>query len=100
MPADAYCGVRTVPAVANFAITGETIARIPELISALAAAVDLTLVTSLRRLGDSLGALATAFAAKAAELRDVLRGGTARDPATGEPHRAQPMARLSSVIAP
>ncbi|MGW2650296.1 aspartate ammonia-lyase [Streptomyces sp. NPDC001393] len=38
-------------------------------------AVRLTLVASLRRLGDSLGALAAAFTAKAAEFGDVLKMG-------------------------
>ncbi|MET9524938.1 aspartate ammonia-lyase [Streptomyces coeruleorubidus] len=37
VPADAYYGVHTVRAVENFAITGSTIARFPELITALAA---------------------------------------------------------------
>ncbi|MGQ4402449.1 aspartate ammonia-lyase [Streptomyces hayashii] len=171
VPADAYYGVHTVRAVENFAITGATIARFPDLIAALAAvkqaaaranrdlgllpsdiadaimgacqeiragrlheqfvvdpiqggagtstnmnanevianralerlghprglydvihpldhvnlgqstndvyptAVRLALVTSLRRLGDSLGGLATAFAEKAAEFGDVLKMG-------------------------
>ncbi|WP_328841259.1 aspartate ammonia-lyase [Streptomyces europaeiscabiei] len=171
VPADAYYGVHTVRAVENFAITGSTIARFPDLIAALAAvkqaaaqanrdlgllpsdiagaiicaceeiragrlheqfvvdplqggagtstnmnanevianraleilglprgsydvihpldhvnlgqstndvyptAVRLALVVSLRRLGDSLGALATAFTAKAAEFGDVLKMG-------------------------
>ncbi|WP_107091575.1 aspartate ammonia-lyase [Streptomyces sp. MMG1533] len=171
VPADAYYGVHTVRAVENFAITGSTIARFPDLIAALAAvkpaaaqanrdlgllppdiaaavieaceeirtgrltdqfvvdpvqggagtstnmnanevianraleilghprgrydvihpldhvnlgqstndvyptAVRLALVTSLRRLGDSLGALATTFTEKAAEFSDVLKMG-------------------------
>ncbi|BBC31508.1 Aspartate ammonia-lyase [Streptomyces graminofaciens] len=37
VPADAYYGVHTVRAVENFAITGSTIARFPDLIAALAA---------------------------------------------------------------
>ncbi|MFJ4978267.1 aspartate ammonia-lyase [Streptomyces coeruleorubidus] len=37
LPADAYYGVHTVRAVENFAITGSTIARFPELITSLAA---------------------------------------------------------------
>ncbi|MFD6171647.1 aspartate ammonia-lyase [Streptomyces coeruleorubidus] len=169
--ADAYYGVHTVRAVENFAITGSTIARFPELITALAAvkqaaaqanrdlgllppdiartiiraceeigagrlhdqfvvdpvqggagtstnmnanevianraleilghprgcydaihpldhvnlgqstndvyptAVRLALVASLRRLGDSLRALATAFTVKATEFGDVLKMG-------------------------
>ncbi|MFM9699680.1 aspartate ammonia-lyase [Streptomyces europaeiscabiei] len=171
VPADAYYGVHTVRAVENFAITASTIARFPDLITALAAvkqaaaqanrdlgllppdiaraiigaceeiragrlheqfvvdplqggagpstnmnanevianraletlglprasydvihpldhvnlgqstndvhptAVRLALVVSLRRLGDSLGAPATAFTAKAAEFGDVLKMG-------------------------
>ncbi|MCX4767294.1 aspartate ammonia-lyase [Streptomyces sp. NBC_01275] len=171
VPADAYYGVHTVRAVENFAITGSTIARFPDLIAALAAvkqaaaranrdlgllpadiaeaiisaceeigagqlheqfvvdpvqggagtstnmnanevianraleilghprgcyevihsldhvnlgqstndvyptAVRLALVASLRRLGDSLQALAAAFTAKAAEFSDVLKMG-------------------------
>ncbi|WP_328416861.1 aspartate ammonia-lyase [Streptomyces violaceus] len=171
VPADAYYGVHTVRAVENFAITGSTIARFPDLIAALAAvkqaaaqanrdlgllpldiagaiigaceeiragrlheqfvvdpvqggagtstnmnanevianraleilghprglydvihpldhvnvgqstndvyptAVRLALVTSLRRLGASLGALATAFTDKATDFGDVLKMG-------------------------
>ncbi|MCL8010906.1 aspartate ammonia-lyase [Streptomyces sp. AS02] len=171
VPVDAYYGVHTVRAVENFAITGSTIARFPDLITALAAvkqaaaqanrdlgllppdiagaviaaceeiragrlrqqfvvdpvqggagtstnmnanevianraleilghprgfydvvhpldhvnlgqstndvyptAVRLALVTSLRRLGESLGTLATAFTGKAAEFSDVLKMG-------------------------
>ncbi|MET9913480.1 aspartate ammonia-lyase [Streptomyces sp. NPDC006476] len=37
VPADVYYGVHTVRAVENFAITGSTIARFPDLITALAA---------------------------------------------------------------
>ncbi len=37
IPADAYCGVHTVRAVENFAITGSTIAQFPDLIAAPAA---------------------------------------------------------------
>ncbi|WP_406441726.1 aspartate ammonia-lyase [Streptomyces sp. NBC_00631] len=63
VPAAAYYGVHTVRAVENFAITGSTIARFPELIAALAA-VKQAAATANRELGllppDIAGAIITA----------------------------------------
>jgi aspartate ammonia-lyase len=50
VPADAYCGVHTARAVENFAVTGSTIARFPELTAALAAVTEAA-ATANRDLG-------------------------------------------------
>ncbi len=73
VPADAYYGAHTVRAVANFPLTGETLAARPHLIAALAA-VKQAAACANAEVGALPGTLASAIADACAEIRDgVLR---------------------------
>jgi aspartate ammonia-lyase len=68
VPADAYYGVHTVRAVANFAVTGTTIGDLPELVAALAAVKQAAALAN-RDLGLLDARRAEAIAAACTEIR-------------------------------
>ncbi|MFF8841137.1 aspartate ammonia-lyase [Streptomyces sp. NPDC015127] len=69
VPADAYYGAHTARAVANFPLTGETLATRPHLIGALAA-VKHAAAHANAEVGALDGTLASAIADACAEIRD------------------------------
>ncbi|MFI8951402.1 aspartate ammonia-lyase [Streptomyces sp. NPDC053750] len=69
VPADAYYGAHTVRAVANFPLTGETLAARPHLIDALAA-VKQAAACANAEVGALDGTLASTIAGACAEIRD------------------------------
>lgn len=69
VPADAYYGAHTVRAVANFPLTGETLAARPHLVRALAA-VKHAAADANSEVGALDPALASAITAACAEIRD------------------------------
>ncbi|MFD7923017.1 aspartate ammonia-lyase [Streptomyces sp. NPDC059740] len=74
VPADAYYGVHTVRAVANFPVTGETLAARPHLIRALAAVKE-----AATRANAEVGALDDTLAAAIVDACAEIRGGALHD---------------------
>ncbi|GHB28011.1 aspartate ammonia-lyase [Streptomyces viridiviolaceus] len=74
VPADAYYGAHTVRAVANFPLTGETLAARPHLIGALAAVKH-----AAARANADIGALDASRASAIADACAEIRGGALRD---------------------